>query len=104
VWLRAIDTSPDHLRAGDESLVARAAEEVGTVMQATGAPLETRLHRWDHALPIYGPGHLERVDRAERGLPESIALAGASFRGLGIPDCIASGRAAARRVLDAAKP
>jgi protoporphyrinogen/coproporphyrinogen III oxidase len=104
VWLRAIVTSPDHLRAGDESLVARVAEEVGTVMRATGTPLETRLHRWDHALPVYGPGHFESVDRAERGLPESIALAGASYRGLGVPDCIANGRAAARWLLDAAKP
>jgi protoporphyrinogen/coproporphyrinogen III oxidase len=104
VWLRPIVTSPEHLRADDEALVARVTREVGTVMRATSPPAETHLHRWDQALPIYAPRHLERVEQAERSLPASIALAGASYRGLGVPDCIASGRAAVRRLLDAAKP
>jgi protoporphyrinogen/coproporphyrinogen III oxidase len=103
-WLRAIVTSPEHLRADDDALVARVTDEVRTVMRATAPPAEVRLHRWDQALPVYAPGHLERVEFAERALPASIALAGASYRGLGVPDCITSGRAAARRVLDAAKP
>ena len=103
-WLRAIVTSPEHLRADDDALIAHVTDEVGTVMRTTAPPAEVRLHRWDQALPVYAPGHLERVELAERALPASIALAGASYRGLGVPDCITSGRAAARRVLDAAKP
>jgi protoporphyrinogen/coproporphyrinogen III oxidase len=104
VWLRAIVTSPEHLGADDDALVVRVTQEAGTVMRATSPPAETRLHRWDLALPIYAPGHLERVEHAERSLPASIALAGASYRGLGVPDCIASGRGTARRLLDSAGP
>jgi len=101
VWLRAIVTAPDRLRADDATLIARVTDEVAAVMRATAPPAETRIHRWEQALPIYSPGHLELVDRAELALPAAISVAGASYRGLGVPDCIASGRAAARRVLDA---
>ena len=100
VWLRAIVTSPDRLREEDDALASQVAEEVGAVMRAEGPPIETRLHRWDEALPVYGPGHLDRVADATRALPPDIALAGASYGGVGVPDCIASGRAAARRLLE----
>ena len=46
-------------------------------------------------------GHLVRVDRIEQALAAvpGLAVAGAAFRGVGIPACIGSGRDAARRVL-----
>ena len=99
LWLRAIVTSPEHLAAGDDALTGRVADEVGIVMRATAPPLETRLHRWEHALPVYAPGHFDRVARAEQDLPPGVVLAGASYRGLGVPDCVVSGRAAARAAL-----
>jgi protoporphyrinogen/coproporphyrinogen III oxidase len=68
-------------------------------MWASAPPWEGRINRGDRALPVFGPGHLERVAAAEGALPDGIALAGASYRGVGVPDCIASGRDAARRVL-----
>jgi len=46
----------------------------------------------------YGVGHLERLDRIERlrkNLP-GLALAGNGFRGIGVPDCVRSGREAAK--------
>ena len=45
----------------------------------------------------YGVGHLDRLDRIERlrqQLP-GLALAGNAYRGIGVPDCIRSGRDAA---------
>jgi oxygen-dependent protoporphyrinogen oxidase len=100
IWLRAIVTSPAHLRDDDEMLGARIAREIGSVMRATADPTEIRIRWWDRALPIYGPGHLENVEAVERELPAGVAVAGASFRGLGVPDCIESGRAAARRLVE----
>ena len=67
-------------------------------------PLETRVSRWPASLPQYPPGHLERVEQVEAALAErlpGVQLAGAAYRGLGVPACIASGRAAARAILDA---
>ncbi len=52
-------------------------------------------------MPRYTVGHLDRVAAAEAALearPE-IVLAGAAFHGVGVPDCIARGQAAAERVI-----
>ena len=49
-------------------------------------------------MPQYVLGHperLERIDSALAGHP-GLALAGAAYRGVGIPDCIHSGEEAAR--------
>jgi oxygen-dependent protoporphyrinogen oxidase len=100
LWLRAIVTDPERLREDDDALAARVAGEVGSIMEASAPPLETRIHRWDQALPVYEPGHFDRVAAAERALPDGIAIAGASYRGVGVPDCIASGRDAARRLVN----
>ena len=103
VWLRAMVTSPVALAADDGALQDTVAREVGGVMAASTEPLEIRLLRWDQALPVYAPGHLERVARVEAALPGEMAVAGASYRGLGVPDCIASGRAAATHLLVSAR-
>ena len=49
----------------------------------------------------YGVGHLERLDRIERlrkQLP-GLALAGNAYRGIGVPDCVRSGREGAKQLL-----
>ena len=52
-------------------------------------------------MPQYHVGHLERVDRIESIVAEftGLELAGKSYRGVGIPACIASGFAAAERLV-----
>ena len=54
-------------------------------------------------MPQYGVGHLDRVARIEAraaALP-GLSLAGAAYRGVGIPDCVRGGEAAADAVLEA---
>jgi oxygen-dependent protoporphyrinogen oxidase len=61
-----------------------------------------RVHRHRLAMPQYAVGHLERVDAIEAraaALP-ALALAGAAYRGVGVPDCVHSGEAAADRVFE----
>ena len=56
--------------------------------------------RWPTAMPQYHVGHLDRVARIEslvEKLP-TLALAGNAYRGVGVPQCIASGEAAAEKV------
>ncbi|HVE47137.1 MAG TPA: protoporphyrinogen oxidase [Acidimicrobiales bacterium] len=87
---------------GDAELVARLHRELARALGLRGEPLETRVTRWPAAFPQYTPGHLARVEHIEAALasdcPEVLAT-GAAFRGVGIPACIAQGRAAARRAL-----
>ena len=66
-------------------------------------PLGAHVTRWEHALPHYEPGHLDRVARIEQQLDSlpGVTLAGGAYRGMGVPQCIMQGRAAAERVLTA---
>jgi oxygen-dependent protoporphyrinogen oxidase len=52
-------------------------------------------------MPQYVLGHPERLERIDARLAEhaGLAVAGAAYRGVGIPDCIASGEAAAESVV-----
>jgi oxygen-dependent protoporphyrinogen oxidase len=49
-------------------------------------------------MPQYVLGHPRRLERVEAALARhpGLALAGAAYRGVGIPDCIHSGEDAAR--------
>lgn len=88
----------DRARQGDDRLLARVLADVAEIMGIAAEPREARiLLRDEAALPVFRVGHLEAVAHAEAalaGLPP-LALAGAGYRGSGIPDCIASGRRAA---------
>ena len=54
-----------------------------------------------NAFPQYRVHHLLRTAGVESGLARlgGVAVAGAAYRGVGIPACIASGRAAAHALL-----
>jgi oxygen-dependent protoporphyrinogen oxidase len=103
VWLRAVVTDPAALAMSDEDLSARVSAEVDATMDASRQPVDVRLRRWDQALPVFGLGHANRIAAARRALPPNIALAGAYLEGLGVPDCIRTGQAAARRVMSAVR-
>jgi protoporphyrinogen/coproporphyrinogen III oxidase len=86
----------------DDALVALAREEL-RVLDLVAEPTLVRVHRWPLGMPQYVLGHPERVDRIEAAVAEhpGLALAGAAYRGVGIPDCIASGETAAESVVRA---
>jgi oxygen-dependent protoporphyrinogen oxidase len=82
----------------DEAVVRQLRDELALTMGVTGEPLEVAVHRWPRAFPQYAPGHLDRMAEVQRVLPPDLALAGAMLGGVGIPACIGTGRAAARRL------
>lgn len=85
----------------DAALVERARNELAALLGVRGAPLLEQVDRWHNAMPQYHVGHLDRVAAIEAtaGKIGGLALAGAAYRGVGIPQVIASGRAAAARVM-----
>jgi len=92
--------SPGVLAGSDAELVALVERDLALAMGVHGAPILARVARSIGQMPKYTVGHLERVAGASAtlaGLP-NLAIAGAAFRGVGVPDCIAQGRAAAARV------
>ncbi len=86
----------------DDELVALAREELA-LLDVNAEPTLVRVQRWPRGMPQYVLGHPERVERIESALERhpGLAVAGAAYRGVGIPDCIASGEAAAESVVEA---
>jgi protoporphyrinogen/coproporphyrinogen III oxidase len=106
LWLRcsiARASTERALGVEDAELIARLTGELREAMGLSGVPLGAHVTRWEHALPHYEPGHLDRIGRIEQQLERlpGVTLAGAAYRGIGVPQCIAQGRAAADRVLAA---
>jgi oxygen-dependent protoporphyrinogen oxidase len=94
------ETILDH----DDAALAQLAErDVAALLGIAGPPVLTRVTRHPAAMPQYEVGHLDRVARIEARLAAGpgLAAAGSAYRGVGIPDCIHSGEAAAERVLTA---
>ncbi len=88
---------PGAMQRSDEELRADAERELGRILGITGAPILTRLYRWERANAQHEVGHLERMAAIERRLRAwpGLFVTGSGFRGVGIPDCIADARATA---------
>jgi oxygen-dependent protoporphyrinogen oxidase len=94
---------PTALDLDDADLVARLLADLEKTMGLTAEPVEVRVTRWPHSFPQYAVRHLDRVAAIESALASrarGLAVAGAAYRGLGVPACIDQGRRAARTVLD----
>jgi oxygen-dependent protoporphyrinogen oxidase len=86
----------------DAALVDLARADLRATMGITAAPTFSAVARWPNAMPQYPPGHLGRLDAIDQGMSAlpRVVLAGAGYRGIGIPDCIRQGREAAASLLD----
>ncbi|MFS0865413.1 protoporphyrinogen oxidase [Fredinandcohnia sp. 179-A 10B2 NHS] len=97
-------------KAGDEAIVDQSDEEIVNVvlddlnktMAINEKPDFSIITRWKDAMPQYTVGHKDRVEFAKKNVAEQLPglfLAGASYEGLGLPDCIDQGEVAVDQVL-----
>ena len=93
---------PELLELDDGELAALVGEELESLLGVHGEPEMLDVVRHREMMPQYTLGHLDRIAEIERLLSEipGLGLAGNYCRGVGLPDCIASGMAAAQRVLE----
>lgn len=96
----------DTLRATDDELIRRVRADLAELTGVTAEPIAATVQRWGGGLPQYGVGHPERVARVERDVAAlgRIALAGATWHGVGIPACIATAGEAAHQLADQLLP
>ncbi len=98
-------------RPGDEAIVEQPDDEIVKVvledlnktMDITAKPEFTVVSRWKDSMPQYTIGHKERLAKLKTfmdGELPGIYLAGSSYLGAGLPDCIDQGEAAVKYVLD----
>lgn len=88
---------PGAVDLSDPELVDIATRDLAGVLQISGGPLMARVYRWRNAGAQHNVGQLARAARIDAQLAAHPGLfaAGSGFRSVGIPDCIADGRAAA---------
>ncbi len=91
---------PDPTVQDDDTLVAVAREEFRDILGIRAEPTLRRVYRWPLGMPQYTMGHLDRLAVIEARIKThpGLALCGNGYRGVGLPDCIASGERAAERV------
>ncbi len=89
------------LHHADDQLSAIAIREIAAMTGITAHPVAARVSRWGGALPQYAVGHVDRVHRIEAEIAgvAGLAVAGAAYRGVGVPACIRSGYTAAAQVI-----
>jgi oxygen-dependent protoporphyrinogen oxidase len=70
-------------------------------MGITAEPTIAKAFRWRKGNPQYELGHAQRIAQIEQAIAHlpGLHLAGAAYRGAGIPDCIQSGLRAARAIV-----
>jgi protoporphyrinogen/coproporphyrinogen III oxidase len=91
------------LELSDEEILRTVRAELRQILGLTAEPRFTRVYKWKAAMAQYGVGHLERLEhigRLLRRLP-GLFLAGNGYRGIGVPDCVRSGKEAADQALAA---
>ncbi len=89
------------LRESDESLVAMARQELNRILDLTASPLFHTVSRWPRSMAQYTVGHSARVLEIRNRMASirGLYLAGNAYEGIGIPDCVRTGRTAAREIL-----
>ncbi len=91
------------LNREDAELVQMVKQDLHSWLSIGGEPLATYVMRRPDAMPQYHVGHLSRVAKIEKALERfpTLAVAGNSLYGAGIPACIRSGVRAANQVVEA---
>jgi oxygen-dependent protoporphyrinogen oxidase len=92
---------PDVLGLSDDEVVDLVRRELQKIMNFTAVPLFFRVHRWPDSMAQYPVGHRGRVSAIEERLQElpGLYLAGNAYSGIGISDCIRTGKGAAEKAL-----
>ncbi len=83
------------LALDDPALIDRVASELADRLNITGPPMLARVFRWPDATAQHEVDHhrwLRALDQRLSAI-HGLFLTGSSYRGTGIPDCVADGRA-----------
>lgn len=91
------------LQNSDDEILTIVRDELKQIIKLTAEPLFVRIYKWKGAMAQYSVGHLDRLQRIEGAVQQlhALALAGNAFTGIGVPDCVRSGRQAALKVVSA---
>jgi len=88
------------LQRDEDALLADVLADLTELSGVEAKPVAWTVTKWGGGLPQYGVGHAAAVAEIERAVERvpGLAVAGAVFRGVGIPACVRTATAAAERL------
>ena len=88
---------PGALDLTDDQITGLVRQELRSILRLSAEPRFVRVYRWPSSMPQYVLGHEERVAamRARLASHPGLFLAGNAYSGVGLSDCIRTGRDAA---------
>jgi len=91
---------PRALERSDAELVEQALAAFKPLLGISADPVLTKVYRWERSGAQHEVGHSAKLAAIAQLLPRNpgIFLTGSAYRGVGIPDCVADGRATAKQV------
>jgi len=92
------------LNEPDDAIVATVIDELREIAGVTAHPRFTRVARWPQSMAQYTVGHAQRLAEIQERVAAipGLYVAGNAYTGIGIPDCIRMGKAAAEAILKSA--
>lgn len=97
-------------RVGDEAIVELSdceiektvLQDLSRILGIEDKPLFTTVTRWKQGMPQYTVGHDERLQKMQDDIMTNypnVQLAGSSYDGISVPDCVAQGKQAAEKIM-----
>ncbi|WP_349409614.1 protoporphyrinogen oxidase [Pseudalkalibacillus sp. SCS-8] len=86
----------------DAFILSKVLDDLNQIMGVQGKPDFYYVTRWRKAMPQYIVGHQENIAHVQSLLEKDypgVQLIGASFDGIGLPDCVVAGEKAAERAV-----
>ncbi|MFD1361002.1 protoporphyrinogen oxidase [Lentibacillus salinarum] len=86
----------------DDDITDIVLNDLNNTMNITAKPEFSVISRWKNAMPQYTVGHTERIANVRGDMSQELPgvfLAGSSYEGVGVPDCIDQGEKAVSDVL-----
>ena len=85
----------------DDEIINIVLKELNQILRLPAKPAFSIVTRWKSAMPQYTVGHKDRLNQIQKEITEhlpGVFLAGSSYGGVGIPDCIGQGENAVEAV------
>ncbi|WP_280768633.1 protoporphyrinogen oxidase [Salipaludibacillus daqingensis] len=87
----------------DEEILNKVKSDLDHIMKIEGDPIFYRIKRWKESMPQYEVNHLKKLQSVREGLSKEypgVKLVGASYNGIGLPDCIDQGKKAVSELVN----
>lgn len=89
------------LSESDETILRIAKDELRSILKLTTEPMAQFISRWPRSMAQYTVGHSKRIAeiKSRAAAVPGLYLAGNGYDGIGLPDCVRTGRAAAKAII-----